>query len=387
MKLLRYKNKIDVSCETVECILEGLIINNIIEHTPFASDLFYSMKSCVQTKLKNKASMKQWFSQFFISELSISNKVDIKLDNIENFTEINKYVMQKGKFKIVEKHVFFNEEIFNSFYATSFLKLKKKLNESADKLDSKILRELIIKAIIIYKRGILLDNYRIFLFFNKILSLFTINCVSFVHGDSIHADEESIRNITAEWKVACSSRSNYFGSVFDMKTNFFSLSNRTVPFWINVEQKRGIIIIKGVPVLGEQDHHYKLEVIGPNKKHLFYFWIKIYRNLSTLYKVYKGLSSWITMTEKIIKKKTMSNSALVERAREYKKKYQLNTKKKQILTEISSPTIQVEASGYMNPDLIDNNSENFKIEMMTNPIANSILVANINNNTLMTEIK
>ena len=390
MRLIPYKYKIkDVLCETVECILEGLIINNMIEHTPFVKDIFYLMKSIVQLKLKDKSAKKQWFSHFFISVLSISNKVELKFNNVENFSKIDKYVIQKGKYKVVEKHLFFNEEMFNSFYGTAILKIKKK-SKKYDKLDSKIIRDLIIKAIIIYKRGILLDNYRIFRFLNKIFSKLTLNCISFVHGDSIHANEESIKNISAKWKDEGKTDTfDCYHRIF-MKTNFFSLSNRTVPFWIKVEQKRGIIIIKGVSIIGEQDHHYKLEVIGPNQKNLFHFWIKIYKDQDSLYKVDKVLCSTITIGDSITRKKTLNTYALDERAREFKKKYRLNTRKQTLAAEDSfNKTRQIiESTQMMSPDYIEEkeaSKQNIKIEMSYNPSPTSTKNSGNNSNRLMTE--
>lgn len=354
----------DLFLETVECILEGLIIINIMEHTPSAKKMLYAIKSRMEkhqmTKNKKSHSLKQWFTEFFLLETSLSKKVDVEIAKTKesNFPEIDQFLLQKGKYKRVEKHCFFNEEVFNHFYEASLKSIKVNSIE-----DAKAFRELMIKAIILYKRGILLDTSPIFLYLDRFLSKITLNCVSFVHGDSIHADEKFIQEISSKW-LTPTFVSKIFGTLFAMNRNFFSVSNKNVPPWIEIIQKQGILIFKGVPILGEQNRHYIIEVIGPNSKNLFKFWIRVYR---TENEFDKGLKKSMTMTESVRRRKNTAAS-LNEHAAKFKLDHRLNTRKSFAANELlksKSPTsAQFECSGLlMSPTIIESKGSNSKEEV------------------------
>ena len=282
-----------------------------------------------------KDGINHWSSEFFISELSLSKKSVIVKEEVKNDVEnkyknINKYVLQLGKFKIVEKHLFFNEEIFIEIYDKSYGNILKKLMKSNKNLlnfdelkhhfESQTMRELLIKVIIFDKRGVFVQNSKIFKFIDKYLSKITFNCLPYVYGESIHADEGDIADINSVWKEEKLDNVKVCGLDFSkINTNFFSLSNRVIPEWINVRQKSGVMIINGVAPNEVENRNFQLMVLDPTKKIIFQFWLTVHLNENSLD---KHMCQCINMTNNLGKRKECISNK--DREYEFRVKYKLN---------------------------------------------------------------
>ena len=188
-------------------------------------------------------------------------------------------------------------------------------------LQNKDLPELLIKMIIIFKRGIFLDCNKIRMFLNFYLSKVTFNIMPYVHGDCIHAVESNFCGIKTHWIDTKLDDPKIFGidCIYSIiKTNLFSSSNGLIiPNWMTVEQKIGILTINGVVPVAEADRNYELLIRGENKKNLFNFWIKINQNESNLDEIRQNS---VHMTQFLAKKiKNNLNQTL-----KFKDKHQLN---------------------------------------------------------------
>ena len=350
--------------ETIECILEGLLIINIIKETPGALHLLHKIKKTVEQKTKDafgKRRINIWYSNFFFSELSLQQKiVDQKVKKMK-FTPLNSFLLQKGKFKIVEKHLTIIESFFEENYELNL----KRLQEKNKKLQGGThMYQLMIKGIILYKRGILAETNPIFLYLNKFFSSINLNCISYVRGDSLYALENDLIDVTCKWKNRNLNQSKF--QLMDMKTNFFSKSNRDIPLWLNIEQKNGVLVVKGVPTLGEENKSYKVYFKAPNSKNLFHFIINLYLHERQLD---KKLSTGVEMTETY--KQLMSNNTIndVERANAFKIIHGLDKKTKSY-TKLQSVTSPIKSNcnfELQSPEMKINNDSNPEVSAKTIP--------------------
>ena len=60
-----------------------------------------------------------------------------------------------------------------------------------------------------------------------------------------------------------------------LKKTYFSGSQKSIPKWLVLTQKIGILTIKGVAPLEDEDRNYKILVKGPKEKNIFVFWLII----------------------------------------------------------------------------------------------------------------
>ena len=239
--------------ETIECIVEGLILRQFLRSVPFFSRIFMSFKKESQRSLKKKEKMfSQWYNAYFTD---VSH---------EESSHITNYVLQKGKYKYSEKNCFIDLlNIENTFQRQNFqlksLKIFKNWTSEHYKL-------CMIYSLILMKRGIYTKLYFSW-FLYETLALVGIQILNYRSGDVLLTNTDEIKQITCLLKINEEDKKK--------KQKFFSVESRNVPIWMTISQKKGVLIVKGTAPSCEKNSEYCFLIHDKWKIHMCKFWISV----------------------------------------------------------------------------------------------------------------
>ena len=221
--------------ETIQCLVEGFLLKAIIKRKiPGFKKIFNILMSSTKRKLKlKKESDSQWYNFYFLENSSSK----------EN--SISSYLLKTGKYEICEENISINLDL-----------LKKNLEEvlcrisSSKKFKAQTWKEkyfdFIIYALILCKRGIFYSRNPISLKIENNLEFIGLKFSSYRIGDSLFAHTYDLNHISCKLKL----------SKNIMKNDFFTFESKNVPNWMSIEQKRGILTIKGEAPVFEKNREY-----------------------------------------------------------------------------------------------------------------------------------
>jgi len=324
----RYLDLENEQRETIKLLVEALILNDLLtSKIPFFQRVFESFKKATEELLKSKNVHKcnaQWYNHYFNE------------NGCSEGAQLTDYVLKIGKFERCEKNISLNVSEIEKILEISLkiINFKKKSNPIFNSWKQKYVY-FIILSLINNKRGITpYLNRRFLLMFDSFLEIFGIKFLPFRIGDSIYGHIHDFDQIQCKFR---------YGKR-QMKQEFFSFEGKNLPVWMTIEQKRGILIIKGEPPDFAKNREYSITM--KNKWNLIIcgFWIVI-----------KDAKMIKTITTSSISK--IKNKRMVSRIMKY-----LNTGTSKDF-EMSSPNETEDSPNKSNRKLIPKENEKETLQL------------------------
>lgn len=256
-EIKEYKYLPDETSQTVDCIIHDMIQADLIKSNPFLYKLMDLLKNQTLLHLNlKKYDKNQWYN-FYFEEILDKNMKE------------SKYYFMKGKFYDFEKYVLCNTKIFeqnfNLMLNENEKKLKKKETKNWKLNESK---HFLLIGLHCLRRGLLYRHNPILLFLNQVLSLVGLRLFSYRLGDCLLAQSENIDSIICVTKKSLRQKDRPTES-----QEFFSLKSKSIPPWLDFEQKKGLLIITGQAPKYAKDIEYQISIKDKKKLNVLQFLI------------------------------------------------------------------------------------------------------------------
>lgn len=258
--------------DNVKVLTEGLFIKYLIEHFPNASLFLKEFEQ--QTVISHKSDIDEWFNQFFFNEnlKNVQDLSDIFGEDCLVKLQIENYVLQLGTYKSVEKNLYILGNYYDYVFQKTVLQMKK-IKFTNEQL--RILKPLILRAIIAVKRGIPFNHSPAAFYFNNMLSALGMRILPYNFGDAIHLPDNSVKYIKTfeekndqeevKSKEGCCNRfKKCLGSIFPYR-QYYSINDKSFPNWLSVDLKKGYLVFHGIPYKDEYKKKYIVRICTRHK--------------------------------------------------------------------------------------------------------------------------
>ena len=270
--------------ETINCLIEGLLIKELINCHSNAKKLFKQLEKIIKKRMNLKKndlpSASEWHNQFFYDNLKITAYDISKTSFVVNDTKvlISDYVLNCGVYKICEENII----ILNEFYELIFFEVFNKSHCKFKEKEEILIKNLIIRVIITIKRGIP-HNYNFISFLlNKLFIKLGCRFTPYAFGESLHLSHQENKLISCYMEVDRLINNKKYKNKFlkilfpsKIMQKYYSVNNSNYPAWLHIEQKKGILEFSGLPWNDEIKKKYLIKVLSSNNSIILQFGIII----------------------------------------------------------------------------------------------------------------